>query len=250
MASTPGSSPSAAPPTSVSLVFAYYENPDMLELQWQEIARYPSTIKDSLEVIVIDDGSPTFPAGEVRRPPGLPRHVIFRLDRDVRWNQDAARNVGAHEAQSPWLLLTDIDHVVPAATLAEVLSREKDPNLVYSFPRVKFESGEEREPHPNSYLMTKDLYWTIGGHDEDYKGIYGKDFLFRQRVLRFTREVLLHGAPLARVGSMTVADAGSRTISRDNTLRQRVWGYLLPVLKSLKLWRGVQTLTESYHRVL
>jgi hypothetical protein len=98
--------------------------------------------------------------------------------------------------------------------------------------------------------MTKDLYWTIGGHDEDYKGIYGKDFLFRQRVLRFTREVLLDGAPLARVGSMTVADAGSRTISRDNTLRQRARGYILPVLKSLKLWRGVQTLTESYHRVI
>jgi hypothetical protein len=49
---------------------------------------------------------------------------------------------------------------------------------------------------------------------------------------------------------MTVADAGSRTISRGNTLRQRAWGYILPVLKSLKLWRGVQTLTESYHRVL
>ena len=142
MASTLDPSPSAVPPTSVSLVFAYYENPDMLELQWQEIARYPSTIKHSLEVIVIDDGSPTFPAGEVRRPPDLPRHVIFRLDRDVRWNQDAARNVGAHEAQSPWLLLTDIDHVVPAATLAEVLSTDKDPNLVYSCPRVKFESGE------------------------------------------------------------------------------------------------------------
>ena len=250
MASTPGSSPSLVSPTSVSLVFAYYENPDMLELQWQEIARYPSTIKDSLEVIVVDDGSPTFPAGEVRRPPGLPRHAIFRLDRDVRWNQDAARNIGAHEAQSPWLLLTDIDHVAPAETLAQVLSRDKDPKLVYSFPRVKFDSDEEREPHPNSYLMTKDLYWTIGGHDEDYKGIYGKDFLFRQRVLRFTREVPLVGAPLARVGSMTVADAGSRTISRDNTLRQRVWGYLLPVLKSFKLWRGVQTLTETYHRVI
>lgn len=250
MASTPGSPPSAVSPTSVSLVFAYYENPDMLELQWQEISRFPATIKDFLEVIVVDDGSPTFPAAEVRRPPGLPQHSIFRLDRDIRWNQDAARNIGAHEAQSPWLLLTDIDHVVPTATLDEVLSRDKDPNVVYSFTRVKFESGEERDPHPNSYLMTKDLYWTIGGHDEDYKGIYGKDFLFRQRVLRFTREVLLDGAPLARVGSMTVADAGSRTISRHNTLRQRVWGYILPVLKSLKLWRGVQTLTESYHKVV
>jgi hypothetical protein len=49
---------------------------------------------------------------------------------------------------------------------------------------------------------------------------------------------------------MTVADAGSRTISRENTLGQRVWGYVLQALKALKLWRGVQTLTESYHRVI
>lgn len=249
MASNPGSSDGVTVSPLVSLIFAYYENPEMLELQWQEIARYPSTIKDSLEIIVVDDGSPSWPAAEVTRPPGLPRHAIFRLDRDVRWNQDAARNIGAHEAQSPWLLLTDIDHVVPAATLAVVLDKDKDRSLVYSFPRVKFESGEEREPHPNSYLMTKELYWAIGGHDEDYKGIYGKDFLFRQRVLRFTREVPLEGAPLARVGSMTVADAGSRTISRDNTPFQRLWGYILPVLKTLRLWRGVQTLTESYQRV-
>jgi hypothetical protein len=234
----------------ISLVFAYYENPEMLELQWREISRYPAMVKKLLQVIVVDDGSPSHPAGEVARPRELPQHAIFRLDRDVRWNQDAARNIGAHEARAPWLLLTDIDHVVPEATLTKLVSSELDPEVVYSFPRIKFESGDERESHPNSYFMTKDLYWAIGGHDEDYKGIYGKDFLFRKRVLRFTREVLLEEAPLARVGTMTVADAGSRTISRENTLRQRVWGYVVQALKALKLWRGVQTLTESYHRVI
>jgi len=234
----------------VALVFAYYENPEMLELQWREISRYAARVKTLLEVIVVDDGSPNNPAGEVTRPRGLPQHSIFRLDRDVRWNQDAARNIGAYEAQAPWLLLTDIDHVVPEETLTTVLSRKLDPEVVYSFPRIKFESGDDRESHPNSYFMTRDLYWAIGGHDEDYKGIYGKDFLFRKRVLRFTREVLLEGAPLARVGTMTVADAGSRTISRENTPSQRVWGYVLQALKGLRLWRGVQTLTESYHRVI
>jgi len=247
--SAPRASGGGATP-SVSLVFAYYENPKMLELQWREISGYPTGVKKALEVIVVDDGSPSHPAAGVRRPRGLPQHSIFRLDRDVRWNQDAARNIGAHEAQAPWLLLTDIDHVVPEATLIKLVSSELDPEVVYSFPRIKFESGDERESHPNSYLMTRDLYWAIGGHDEDYKGIYGKDFLFRKRVLRFTREVPLEGAPLARVGTMTVPDAGSRTISRGNTLGQRVWGYVLQALKALKLWRGVQTLTESYHRVI
>lgn len=234
----------------ICLVFAYYENPEMLELQWREIAQYPAGIKKALEVIVVDDGSPAHPAAEVVRPRGLPRHSIFRLDQDIRWNQDAARNIGAHEASSPWLLLTDIDHVVPLATVMKLLEGEHDSSVFYTFGRVKYGTQEVREPHPNSYFMTKELYWEIGGHDEDYAGIYGKDFLFRKRALRHTREVVLPDAPLARVGTATVPDAGSRTITRNNTLAQRVWGYVLQWLKALRLWRGVQTLTESYRRVV
>ena len=136
----------------ISLVFAYYENPEMLELQWREISRYPARVKKLLQVVVVDDGSPSHPAGEVARPRELPQHAIFRLDRDVRWNQDAARNIGAHEARAPWLLLTDIDHVVPEATLTKLVSSELDPEVVYSFPRIKFESGDERESHPKQLL--------------------------------------------------------------------------------------------------
>ena len=234
----------------ISLVFAYYENPSMLELQWKEIAEYPASVKDKLEVLIVDDGSPTRPAVDVARPRNLPRLSIFRIDRDLRWNQDAARNIGAYEAQSPWLLLTDIDHVVPEETLSHLIGMKKNTSVFYTFSRIKFATGERREPHPNSYFMTKDLYWAIGGHDEDYAGIYGKDFLFRKRAHRHTSEVVLHDAPLARVGSTLVGDAGTRTISRKNTLGQRVWGYVLPWLKALRLWRAVQTLTESYHRVV
>ncbi len=234
----------------ISLVFAYYENSSMLELQWKEIAKYPASLKHEIEVIVVDDCSPATPASEVAMPQNLPRHSIFRLDRDVRWNQDAARNIGAHEALSPWLLLTDMDHVVPKETLAQLVTMDKDPSVFYTFSRIKFATGDRREPHPNSYFMTKELYWAIGGHDEDFAGIYGKDFLFRKRAHRFTDEVMLHDAPIARVGTTMVSDAGTRTISRRNTLQQKVWGYVLEWLKSVRLCRGVQTLTESYHRVL
>ena len=237
-------------PPRISVVFAYYENPSMLELQWKEIASYPRTVKDSIEVLVVDDGSPLWPAVEVARPSRLPVHSIFRLDRDIRWNQDAARNIGAHEARAPWLLLTDIDHVVPGDTLHALLEGDHDSSVFYTFSRVKYESGEERDPHPNSYFMTKEMYWRIGGHDEDFAGIYGKDFLFRKRALRYTREVVLPHLPLARVGTSVVNDAGTRTITRDNTMRQRIWGYVLQGLKAAHLWRGVQTLTESYRQVV
>jgi hypothetical protein len=236
--------------TSISLVFAYYDNPEMLALQWSVISEYPLDVKARIEVIIVDDSSPQFPAGEVHRPGSLPAVKVFRILQDVRWNQDAARNIGAFESGGFWLLLTDIDHVVPAQTLRHLLAMEKDPTAFYSFARKKFGGTELRDPHPNSYFMSKDLYWTIGGHDEDYAGIYGKDFLFRKRALRISREIALDGVFLDRVGSKIISDAGTRTLTRDNTISQRVWGYLLQGLKAARLWRGVQTMTEEYRRVV
>jgi hypothetical protein len=94
------------------------------------------------------------------------------------------------------------------------------------------------------------LYWDIGGHDEDFAGIYGKDYLFRRRALAHAPEVALSDHPLARVGTMTITDAGTTTVSRANTPAQTLRGYLLQALKALRLMRGVQTLTNPYHRVV
>jgi hypothetical protein len=233
----------------VALVFAYYDNPSMLEFQWKQISAYPESLRARIEVIIVDDASPGTPATDVPQPSGLPRVSIFRIRKDIPWNQDAARNIGAHEASAPWLMLTDIDHVVVPETLEHLLSMAKDPTKVYTFGRIKFDTGEHRDPHPNSYFMTKDLYWAIGGHDEDYAGIYGKDVLFRARALAYTEEVKLLDYPLARVGTVLVSDAGTTTITRKNTVVATLRGHLLAALKAVKLMRGVQTLSNPYDRV-
>lgn len=234
----------------ITVVFAYYENPEMLALQWREISQYPDALKEIIEIIVVDDGSRLSPASAVIRPENLPAHSIYRIAEDVRWNQDAARNIGAHEAAASWLLLTDIDHVVPAQTLESLANMDKDSQVFYSLGRVKFNDGERRQSHPNSYVMSRELYWAVGGHDEDYAGIYGKDFLFRKRAKKRASEVYLERLYLARVGSLTVADAGTHTITRTNAFRNRVWGYLLQLLKAVRLWRGVQTLTYEYQKIV
>lgn len=234
----------------LSIVFAYYENPQMLRLQWEEISQYPDDLKARMEVLVVDDGSPVHPAGDVGRPDGLPRSSVFRLREDLPWNQDAARNIGAHEARAPVLLLTDIDHIIPEATLRGVLNTKVRDGVFYSLGRIKYVGGAPSEPHPNSYVLTKQTYWDIGGHDEDFAGIYGKDFLFRKRAFRRASEHKLPDLVLARVGSKHFPDASTRTLRRDNSLSKRVWGYLLEWLKAARLWRGIQTLTHPYDRVL
>jgi hypothetical protein len=233
----------------LSIVFAYYENPQMLDFQWREIAAYPSSIQSELEVIVVDDGSPLFPAVEVPRPKGLPAVSIFRIDQDTPWNQDAARNIGAHEARSPWLLLTDIDHVIPASSLCRIFEGNQVTDAFYTLGRVKIHGQGPTHPHSNSYLMTKELYWRIGGHDEDFAGVYGKDILFRKRARSRFQEVHLPEVLLARVGSSVIKHAGTTSITRKNTFARRSWGYALEWLKIARLWRGVQTLSHPYTKV-
>lgn len=233
----------------LAIVFAYYENPQMLGLQWREINQYSPDLKARIEVVVVDDASPIAPAAQVERPSGLPSVSVFRIRDDVPWNQDAARNIGAYEALAPVLLVTDIDHVIPEATLEGVLKGDIRDGVFYSFGRIKYVGGTPSEPHPNSYLLTKKTYWDIGGHDEDFAGIYGKDFLFRKRAFRRAEEQKIYHLVLARVGSTHFADAGTRTLRRNNTLIKRVWGYVLEWLKAAHLWRGVQTLKHPYDRV-
>ena len=243
-------SPASGARPALSIVFAYYENPAMLAFQWKEIAGYSAELKAVIEIIVVDDGSPVNPAADVPRPNNLPRTSIFRIREDFAWNQDAARNIGAHEAQARVLLLTDIDHVVPHESVRSILAREIPHGEFFGLGRIKYFGKHRSEPHPNSYLLTKKTYWDIGGHDEDFAGIYGKDFLFRKRASRAAREQHLDNIVLARVGSTAVKDAGTRTIPRANTVPKRVWGYLLEWLKKLRLWRGVQTLQHPYDRVV
>jgi len=234
----------------ITIVFAYYDNPSMLEFQWKQIAGYSPAVRRQIEVVVVDDASPQAPAVAVPRPKSLPDHRVYRIAKDIPWNQDAARNIGAHEASAPWLLLTDIDHVVPEETLRGLLDMEKDPKVLYTLGRTKFFTEDVREPHPNSYVMTRDLYWAIGGHDEDYAGIYGKDYLFRKRALKKSRDVHLPDLTLARVGTSNIPDAGTRTITRRNTRLATLRGYVLQGLKAMRLFRGVQTLKAEYSRVV
>jgi hypothetical protein len=127
---------------------------------------------------------------------------------------------------------------------------KKDWKAFFTWGRTKFFTADVREPHPTSYVMTRDMYWAIGGHDEDYAGIYGKDYLFRKRALRRTREVHLPHLQLARVGTASIPDAGTTTITRRNTRWATLRGYVLQALKALHLMRGVQTLKARYSQVL
>lgn len=167
----------AATPKQVTLVLPYYENAQFFREQIAQWEGYPEDLRRSLSVIVVDDGSPS-PAV---LPTGLNVDLrLFRIEVDRRWNWLAARNIGAFHAQPGWLLLTDMDHVVPVETLAAVVNGQHDPRVIYAFSRREH-TGAAATPHSASFLMTRDMFWKVGGYDEALSGHYGTDGDWRRR---------------------------------------------------------------------
>lgn len=172
--------PRVSQASPVTLIVPYYDNPVFFARQLVGWASYPAELAQHLSIIVVDDGSPEHPAESVPRPP-LRSFRLFRIQRDVRWNWLAARNIGFHHADDGWCIVTDIDHMVPADTLAACVYGLHHPGAVYAFSRREH-TGAEVHPHSASFFMTRETFWKIGGYDETLSGHYGTDGEFRRRV--------------------------------------------------------------------
>lgn len=178
-------------PKPVTLVYPYYENPTFLARQVMNWARYNESARRFVRAIVVDDGSPRYPAEKVLRGLSQPIPIrLFRIDVDVRWNWLAARNIAMKHAETEWCLMTDMDHVVEPKTIVNVVSGQHDSCTIYRFSRREH-TGVHVHPHPNSMLLTKTMFWKVGGYDEALSGHYGTDGDWRRRCAEKSRVRLL-----------------------------------------------------------
>lgn len=204
----------------ISLIMPYYNNPGMLAIHYDYLSKIPGEIKSQIDVVIVDDGSFVKPAIDVERPEGLPSLTIFQVLVDKPWHQHAARNIGAYHAEGPWILLTDMDHLVPVQTWTDLLARQNR-GKIYTFTRVDAPDMTPKlhpktglpHSHPNSFCLTKELYWDVGGYDEDFCGVYGTDGLFRSRLFSKAKEVKLN-SPLVRYSREVQDDAATNTLPR------------------------------------
>src|SRR3546814_6967601 len=81
------------------------------------------------------------------------------------------------------------DLVLTAENADALLKRmhRLDPETAYMLHRVEADTGlptvnsnGQPKPHPNSFVMTRDMYWRLGGYDEWFTGIYGTDSIDRK----------------------------------------------------------------------
>lgn len=198
-----------------TLVLPYYLNAGMLAVQQLSWASLPAETRAALHVIVVDDGSPRLPATDAwRTVDGLASQRLYRTRKDVRWNWLFCRNLGVQEASTDWVLLTDIDHVVPASTWRALMTEALDASVVYRFSRVDAPDLTPYKPHPNSWCLTRAMFDKVGGYDERFSGFYGTDADFRERVQARARAVVLRPEPLIRYPREVIADASTTTYGR------------------------------------
>jgi hypothetical protein len=201
-----------------TLIFPYYENPAMMDRQLAHLDALPDDVKAALHLVVVDDGSPVCPLGEFTMTCmnglGLASAQLFRITVDVRWNWIAARNLAAEYARTDWVLMTDIDHLVPESTIRRIQEKKLSDRDVYRFSRKDLPDLTDYKPHPNSWLMTRRMFNDVGGYDERFSGFYGSDGEFRDRVRATCREIHILPEHLVRVPREVIPDASTTRYER------------------------------------
>lgn len=211
---------------AITLVMAHFMNCGMLREHQRIWSAYPLDLAASLHVIVIDDCSPKGhrPSHKMADVERLASVRLFRLLVKARWNWLACRNLGVDRATTEWVLLTDIDHALPVETLTTLTTMDLDRDCVYRLARVdaprlwpyRLSECPPYKVHPNTWIMTREMYDRVGGYDETLSGLYGTDAEFRERVQSSARSVVMLPDVMVRYPRTVLPDASTTIYTRKN----------------------------------
>jgi len=234
-----------------TLVMAYYMNPRMLATHLEHWRTLPPEIQQALHVRIIDDGSPCEDAAEhvCLGVSGLASFELYAMQQDVPWCQDACRNIGVKHTDTQWLLLTDMDHLVPRGTWERLMGGQLDPSTVYRFGRITAPEMTPYKPHPNSWAMTTRMFDAIGGYDERLCGLYGTDGHFLTGVKRTAAALTQLPEVLIRVPREMIPDASTTTLERKKPEDKARIREICAVRNVDPNWRPRRD-TFAYERVL
>lgn len=202
----------------------YYDAPEMLMKHLEYWQLYPEWVAECLNVVLIDDGSPKCPASTVLDAVGGPPFPIelYRIEEDIPWNHGGARNLAFTQMQEGWALLTDIDHVLPLESVCSLLTKHLNDKCVYIPSRYRVLSAldwEEIEPHSDSFVLTREMFWKVGGFDEEFSGYWnGVSHLFRKHLSTVVQEyIVLENTHLFFFDNTIVKDANVESLGRKGS---------------------------------
>jgi len=169
----------------LSIIIAVLNSHEVVRRQIEYFKKM--NLPDDTEIILVDDGSdPPLSAPDCK----LRNFAIYATGDTRPWTQPIARNKGARLAKGERLLFTDIDHILSQDLINTVkttpfrflrfqrefgvlledgtFTQDIDTLKTYGFPVKRLVTRGLRLPvHSNSFSITKDLFWRIGGMPED-----------------------------------------------------------------------------------
>ena len=164
----------------LTIIYSYYNNSKALGIQIDNWSQYPIELMKKLHFILIDDCSHEKDDLAINFPINL---TLLRVTDNIPWNQPGAKNLGFKFATTDWVFTSDIDHVLLPEMCEKIIELKKDKGIVYFFSRLT-DKGESRNPHPNSFLIHKDIFWKLGGYDEDFCGHHGYDDILLKTMIQ------------------------------------------------------------------
>lgn len=153
---------------TLTIGFSVYGQPKMLAYWFEQYALQDEAARAETEVIVVDDAGK--PPAEV--PTGV---RLFRVTKDIPWNQGGCRNLIAEKAKADRLMLIDPDMTLGKGMLAKLVAESKLLTAGLMFRPALRHVATEAFDHssPNVHLLLRQDFLQRGGYDEDYCGNKG-----------------------------------------------------------------------------
>ena len=144
-------------------------------------------LPDEVEIIIMDDGSDTPLTDEI----GVKNLRIIPTNDTRQWTSSIARNTAARlHAKGDYFLMTDIDYIIPKEAIYAGLAftgdkmrfrrefaildengtfiQDEETLLKWGLLPERIKSrGFKISPHPNNFVISKEVFWKIGGYDEE-----------------------------------------------------------------------------------
>lgn len=164
---------------NLTIFFPYYNN--LIELK-KNIYHYNDLspkLKEKIEIFIVDDGSNKIHALDILKTMNYNLNLtLYRINIDIPWNMPETNNLAFKFAKYDILLRTDIDNFIDEKNLLKIFDKNICDKNMYFFDRYLIDLNNKKKKikyHPNTYLISKQLFDKIGGYNESFSGNYGYD---------------------------------------------------------------------------
>ena len=199
----------------LSVVHPFFNERERFNLQFENWLAWSDEVKAKVQIIIIDDCSPSpvhsWLTNSKRKRVNQLNLGIYRITTDLEYNTPGALNLAFTVAPTEFVLTMDSDCAFKPDQMIKFLDAEPLQDAIYKFNRRRIGDSnavdlKDAIGYPwdeklgltrylnCSMLMHKNLYWNLGGFDEDFTGARSRGYGYFDN--DFDKRVIKVGYPM------------------------------------------------------